>query len=78
MVRNGIAEGNWINRAMKTCKAYGTVGEDGSIQLNLAAWTLNGLPARAVLIGRIVDGAITASGKWGAVGDVSGNWNRNP
>ncbi len=78
VVRNGIAEGNWINRAMKTCKAYGTVGEDGSIQLNLAAWTLNGLPARAVLIGRIVDGAITASGKWGAVGDVSGNWNRNP
>jgi class 3 adenylate cyclase len=78
VVRNGIAEGSWINRAMKPCKAYGTVGEDGSIQLNLAAWTLKGLPARSVLLGHIVDDAFTASGKWAIGLEVSGNWQRMP
>ena len=78
-VRNGIIEGSWISKSMKPAKAYGTVGDDGSVQLNLASWTLNGLPARAVLLGRIVDGAITASGKWSpGSGEVTGNWNRTP
>jgi class 3 adenylate cyclase len=78
VVRNGIAEGSWINRAMKPCKAYGTFGEDGSVQLNLAGWTLNGLPARAVLLGRFVDNAFSASGQWRIGHEVSGNWQRMP
>jgi len=47
--------------------------------LNLDAWTLKGFPVRAALLGRIVDGAITASGKWGnSNAEVSGNWSRTP
>jgi class 3 adenylate cyclase len=87
VVQNGVAEGSWITRSKKPANANGTVSDDGSVQLNIASWTLNGLlPAKAVLIGRIVDGAITASGKWGigtsGKGDskleVSGNWRRTP
>ena len=46
VVRNGIIEGNWISKSMKPAKAYGTAGDDGSVQLNLASWTLNGLPGQ--------------------------------
>jgi class 3 adenylate cyclase len=79
VVRNGVAEGSWITRAMKQAKANGTVGNDGSVHLNLDAWTLKGFPVRAALLGRIVDGTITASGKWGnSNAEVSGNWSRTP
>jgi class 3 adenylate cyclase len=78
VVHNGIIEGSWISKSTKPAKAYGTVGDDGSVQLNLASWTPRGFPARAVLLGRIVDGAITASGKWGTGREVSGKWQRTP
>jgi class 3 adenylate cyclase len=76
VVRNGIAAGSWISRTQKTARARGTVAVDGAVQMNLATWTVSGTPTEAVLLGRIVDGAITASGKWREGGAVSGNWKR--
>jgi len=84
VVRNGIAEGSWINAAQKTSRATGTIAADGSVQLNLTGWTPTGNPAEAKLLGRIVDGAITASGQWKTNSfwknsyAVSGEWKRNP
>jgi class 3 adenylate cyclase len=78
VVRNGIAEGSWITNTKKTARARGTVAADGAVQLNLAGWTPSGAPAKASLIGRIVDGAITASGQWGNGSGVTGDWKRTP
>ena len=84
VVRNGIAEGSWINAATKTSRATGTIAADGSVQLNLTGWTPTGKPAEAKLLGRFVDGAITASGQWKTNSfwknsyAVSGEWKRNP
>jgi class 3 adenylate cyclase len=77
-VRDGLAEGSWISKSQKTAKARGTVAADGSIRLKLSGWTPSGAPAEANLVGRIADGAITASGKWGDGTAVSGNWKRTP
>jgi len=84
VVRNGIAEGSWINAATKTSRTIGTIAADGSVQLNLTGWTPTGKPAEAKLLGRLVDGAITASGQWKTNSfwkssyAVSGEWKRNP
>jgi class 3 adenylate cyclase len=84
VVRDGIAEGSWISASQKTSKATGTIAADGSVQLNLTGWTPTGNPAEAKLLGRIVDGAITASGQWKINNfwknnyAVSGEWKRNP
>jgi class 3 adenylate cyclase len=84
MVRNGIAEGSWISASTKTSRATGTIAADGSVQLNLTGWTPTGKPAEAKLLGRIVDGAITASGQWKINSfwknsyAVSGEWKRKP
>jgi len=84
VVRNGIAEGSWISASQKTSRATGTIAADGSVQLNLSGWSPSGNPAEAKLLGRIVDGAITASGQWKNNGfwkksyAVSGDWKRTP
>jgi hypothetical protein len=78
VVRNGIAEGSWISPAQKTATATGTIAADGSVQLNLETWTREGTPVKAALMGRIVDGAITASGQWSTGGSVTGDWKRTP
>lgn len=78
VVRNGIAEGVWISKSQQPAKAHGTIADDGSVKLNLSAWTPNGKPVEAILLGRIVDGAITASGSWSHGGEISGNWKRKP
>jgi hypothetical protein len=36
------------------------------------------MPLGAILLGGIVDGAITASGQWNAGGGVYGEWKRTP
>jgi class 3 adenylate cyclase len=76
VVRNGIAEGSWISRAGrgKTARAHGTVAADGSVRLKLEAWTPSGDPVQANLIGRVVDGTITVSGRWDSGPPVSGEW----
>jgi class 3 adenylate cyclase len=85
-VRNGIAEGSWISASTKTSRATGTIAADGSVQLNLSGWSPSGNPAEAKLLGRIADGAITASGQWKTNSfwkksyavPVSGEWKRKP
>jgi hypothetical protein len=44
--------------------------------LTLATWNLSGSPTEAIVLGRLADGAITASGKWREGGTVAGNWKR--
>ncbi len=78
VVRNSIVEGSWISSSQKTARVRGTVATDGSVRLNLATWTPSGTPAKASLIGRIVEGAITASGQWGNGSGVTGDWKRTP
>ena len=78
VVRNGIAEGSWISSTKKTATARGTVAADGSVQLNLSTWASSGTPVAATLLGRIVDGAITASGQWSTGGGIAGDWKRTP
>jgi hypothetical protein len=78
VVLNGIAEGSWIHTTKKAAWARGTVAADGSVKLNLESWTTSGTPAEASLLGRIVDGAITASGRWGNGAGVAGDWKRTP
>jgi len=75
-VRDGIAEGNWLSRTKGTASARGTVGADGGVRLNLAAWTPRGEPTVATMVGRTADGAISASGKWREGGTVVGEWRR--
>ena len=76
VVRSGIAEGSWVSPTQKTARARGTVAADGAVKLNLATWGPSGTPTEAILLGRIVNGAITASGKWREGGAVAGNWKR--
>ncbi len=78
VVRNGIAEGVWISKSQQPAKAHGTIADDGSVKLNLEGWTPKGKPVEAILLGRIVDGAITVSGSWSHGGEISGNWKRKP
>jgi len=78
VVRNGIAEGSWIAGEKKTATVRGTIAADGSVQLNLAAWSKKNGDVKATLRGRIVDGAITASGKWSHGVGVEGDWKRTP
>jgi len=77
-VRNGIAEGNWISGTKQPASAHGTIAADGSMQLTLAARAPNGRPVEAALVGRVADGAITASGRWGSGDGVAGEWKRTP
>jgi hypothetical protein len=77
-VRNGIAEGSWIHPTQKSAWAKGAVAADGSVKLSLESWTPSGTPMEAILHGRIVDGAITASGQWRNGVGVAGDWKRTP
>ncbi|HET9471733.1 MAG TPA: adenylate/guanylate cyclase domain-containing protein, partial [Usitatibacter sp.] len=63
-VRGGVAEGSWLSRTKGTSEARGTVDADGAIRLNLSAWTRAGTPTVGMLVGRVGDDAIAASGKW--------------
>jgi class 3 adenylate cyclase len=78
VVRGGMAEGSWISNTKETATARGTVADDGTVQLNLSTWTWRGTPTEATLIGRIGDGAITASGQWSTGGGIAGDWKRTP
>jgi class 3 adenylate cyclase len=78
VVRNGIAEGNWVTRSGKKASAHGIFGADGIITLNLEGWTPRGDPVRASIIGRVDDGTITVSGRWPNGPEVSGDWKRTP
>ena len=77
-VQGGIAEGRWITGTKKTARVRGTVAADGPVRLNLTSWSPKGAPAEAALLGRIADGAITASGQWKNGGGVDGRWKRVP
>ena len=76
IVRNGIAEGSWLSRSKNTSKASGTIAAAGAVELKLTAWTPEGNPTDAVLVGRVLDGAITASGQWRSGGQVAADWKR--
>ncbi len=76
VVRDGVAEGNWMSRTQKAATARGTVAANGAVQLNLATWTPGGAPAAAIVSGRIVDGVIAVSGEWNTGGRVAGDWKR--
>ncbi len=78
VVRDGVAEGNWIGSAKQKGEARGAVAADGVIRLKLTTLTPNGTPAEANLIGRVADGAITVSGQWRNGPSVTGDWKRNP
>jgi hypothetical protein len=76
VVQGGVVEGSWISKTKKTSTARGTVAADGSVQLNLAAWISGGSPDVALLLGRIADGAIAASGQWRTSSGIVGDWRR--
>lgn len=78
MVRSGIVEGSWVTKSQKRAKAHGSIAEDGSVKLNLVGWALNDTPVEAILTGRIIEGAISASGQWSRGGSVKGEWKRYP
>lgn len=78
VVKNGIAEGSWIGSTQKTATAHGTVFDDGSVKLQLAAWSKTGSPVDATMTGKIINGIITASGAWSSGFAVSGEWKRSP
>ena len=76
VVRSGMAEGSWISSSQNTSRATGTVAADGALELTLAGWTREGNPSHAVLVGRVADDAITASGQWRGGPAITGNWRR--
>jgi hypothetical protein len=76
VVRDGVAEGGWVSATKRNAVARGTVATDGFLQLRLQTWAANGSPVEAVLLGRIVDGAIAGSGQWSVGGKVAGEWRR--
>lgn len=75
-VRNGIAEGNWPGRSGRTSRLRGTLADDGTVRLSLAAWTQGGAPTEAELVGRFAEGALGASGKWSTGDEIAGSWHR--
>jgi hypothetical protein len=76
VVQGGGVEGSWISKTKKTSTSRGTVAADGSLRLNLAAWISDGSPDVALLLGRIADGTITASGQWRTGSSIVGDWKR--
>ena len=74
-VSNGIAEGSWLSRTRKTASARGTAA-NGEVRLTLSAWTPRGVPTEAILVGRLAEGAISASGTWNDGAIVTGEWHR--
>ena len=77
VVRNGIAEGNWISRStQKASSANGTIAANGAVELRLAAWTRKGNSIDGILAGRVADDAITASGQWRDGAAITGDWKR--
>jgi hypothetical protein len=78
VVSNGIVAGSWVNRLGKRATAHGTVVPEGTITLNLEGWTPRGDPVKATIIGRVVDGTITVSGRWPNGPLVSGEWKLAP
>ncbi len=78
VVRSGITEGSWVGSTKQVATARGTVSEDGSVNLKLAAWAKNGAPVEATLTGKLINDTITASGRWNAGIAVSGEWKRVP
>jgi hypothetical protein len=76
VVRDGVAEGGWVSATKRNAVAHGTVATDGTLQLRLQTWASNGSPVEAVLIGRVVDGAIDGAGQWNVGGKVAGEWTR--
>lgn len=79
LVRNGVAEASWVNRlTQQTSRISGTVAANGAVKLNVTAWTREGKPVNNVLVGRVADNAITASGQWRDGNEITGNWKRTP
>jgi len=74
VVRAGVVESAWRSVGDRTSSAHGTIGADGAVELKLAGWTQSGKPNEALLYGRLVDGAVSASGKWRTGGDITGTW----
>jgi class 3 adenylate cyclase len=74
VVRTGAVESAWRSFDERTSSAHGTIGADGAVELKLAGWTPSGEPNEAALYGRLVDGAINASGKWRSGGEITGTW----
>ena len=78
IVRNGIAEAEWLSRSKNTSSATGRIESDGALSLKLAAWTPKGAPMEGALSGRVVDDAIAASGQWRDGVTVVADWKRAP
>jgi class 3 adenylate cyclase len=76
LVRNGAIAGNWLSPTKKPSQASGKVAADGTVELNLSSWTRQEAPIAAVLVGRIADEAISASGQWRGANTVIGSWKR--
>ena len=74
VVRAGTVESGWRSFEQRTSTAQGKMGADGTVELKLAGWTPSGKPNEAMLYGRLVDGAISASGKWRTGGQITGTW----
>src|SRR5262249_49675522 len=64
----------WTSRSGNASKATGRIAPDGTLTLALAAWTAKGDPMEGALTGRVVDGAIAASGQWRDGVPISGDW----
>lgn len=76
MVRRGAAEGSWLSGTQNPSRANGTVAANGVFELKLAGWTRGGNPVAGLLIGRITDDAIAASGQWADGHPIAGDWKR--
>ena len=76
VVRNGIAEGNWSGASNKMATAKGTIAPNGALELKLTASFRADNASEAVLVGRVADGAFTASGQWRNGLAVEGSWKR--
>jgi len=76
IVRNGVADAEWLSRTKNPSKATGSIAADGALNMKLAAWTADGNPIDGVLSGRVVDDAIAASGQWRDGVAIAGDWKR--
>jgi class 3 adenylate cyclase len=76
IVRKGAAEGSWLSGTQNTSRANGTIAANGVFELKLAGWTRDGNPIGGVLIGRVTDDAVAASGQWADGHPIAGDWRR--
>ena len=78
-VQHGAISATWnTGRSSNPARASGTVAPDGTVNLALDGFRMDGRPLPGRMKGNWANNTITASGAWQNSVGVNGNWTRTP